>query len=91
MYGADLAREFVKHAITPTSACRCAHHNALIGGVRDSQHVLGRAIDLPVRDPKALYDYLCEQFPDSCGIGLYEADGFVHFDDREEKARWVKN
>ena len=85
---ADECRWFVGHPITPSSAARCANHNANIGGAKDSQHVLSRAIDLPVNDPKALYNYLCEKYPDRYGFGLYKT--FVHIDTRTNgPARWI--
>lgn len=35
-----------------TSGCRCAKHNALVGGVKGSKHVLGRAIDFYIKGVK---------------------------------------
>lgn len=84
---AEEAREFVGHPITPSSAYRCDNHNEAVGGSVRSQHPKGRAIDLPVHDPKALYDFLCEKYPDKYGFGLY--DTFVHIDTRSGKmVRW---
>ena len=39
-------------------------------------------MDLPVKDPQALYDYLCKTYPNKYGFGLYIHDGFVHIDTR---------
>lgn len=84
---ADECREFVGHPITPSSACRCPEHNAKVGGAKNSQHVKARAIDLPVEDPQALYDYLCQKYPNEYGFGLYST--FVHIDTRTNgPARW---
>lgn len=84
---ADDAREFVGESITPSSGCRCVVHNANVGGADKSQHVQARAMDLPVKNPKALYDYLCDKYPGKYGFGLYST--FVHVDSRTKGgARW---
>lgn len=78
---ADEAREFVGKPITPSSVCRCESHNKNEGGARNSYHLKGRAIDLPCNNPKALYDYLCNKYPNNYGFGLYLS--FVHIDTRD--------
>ncbi len=84
---ADDSREFVAEPITPSSGHRCSSHNKSVGGSRSSQHVQGRAMDLPVSNPKALFDYLCEKYPGKYGFGLYPT--FVHIDSRTKGgARW---
>ncbi len=80
-----------RHFNTPvwiTSGCRCAAHNAAIGGVAQSRHVRGQAADIVVKKVAAdvVADYLEECYPDRCGIGRY-AD-WTHIDIRSEKARW---
>jgi uncharacterized protein YcbK (DUF882 family) len=91
MHLAEQAREFLGHPVTPTSACRCAHHNALVGGAKNSKHVLGLAIDIPCEDPEALYNYMDSLYPTAMGLGLYKKDGFVHLDfDPGNRRRWSK-
>ena len=82
---ADECREFVGESITPSSGARCLNYNKAIGSKNSSQHVKGRAMDLPVKDPKALYDYLCDKYPDKYGFGLYKT--FVHIDTKSGAAR----
>ena len=83
----DECRDFVGESITPSSGARCYAHNASIGSNDSSQHTKCRAIDLPVKDPKALYDYLCGSYPARFGFGLYTT--FVHIDTRSGgPARW---
>lgn len=73
--------------LTPNSGCRCARHNAAVGGAASSQHLRGRAADLPVLDPPRVFGWLCELYPDRYGLGLY--DTFVHVDTRSgAPARW---
>jgi len=73
-------------AITINSGHRCAEHNATVGGVDDSQHVVGTATDIVAQDmsPNEVAD-ACEGFN---GLGRY--DTFTHVDSRESdhKARW---
>jgi len=84
---ADEVRDFAGHPITPSSACRCLAHNKSVGSNDTSQHPKGRGIDLPVNDPKKVYDWLCKKYPDQYGFGLYKT--FVHIDSRNGKAaRW---
>ena len=84
---ADECRDFVGEPITPSSGARCRSHNKAVGGVTTSQHVKCRAMDLPVKDPKALFDYLTEKYPGKYGIGLYKT--FVHIDSRTSGGkRW---
>ena len=84
---ADECRDFVGVPITPSSVSRCAEYNQEIGGAERSQHIFARAMDLPVPDPEALYEYLNENYPNKYGIGLYNT--FVHIDTRTDgPARW---
>lgn len=85
---ADEAREFEGAPITPSSGCRCPNHNRNVGGSSKSYHVQARAMDLPSRNPVALYNYLNDKYPNRYGLGLY--DSFVHIDTRSGlPARWT--
>jgi len=70
------------------SGCRCPAHNAAVGGVPDSQHVLGRAADIRVvgHEPVDVYSWINRRYPDA-SLGLYST--FVHIDTRTNgPARW---
>ena len=73
-------------AIEISCAYRCPQHNAEVGGVPNSQHVLGTAADIQTPNyeychtPSQLLWY-CEQLPFD-GLGLY--DWGVHVDVRNE-------
>ena len=82
---ADECRDFAGHSITPSSAARCMDHNRAIRSKDDSQHVKCRALDLPVREPKELYKFLCNRYPNQYGFGLYNS--FVHVDTKSGGAR----
>lgn len=66
------------------SACRCVEHNASVGGVFNSQHVKGLAIDFSIDDVdiQELYEKVLdsELFD---GVGYYEKLGFIHVDLRD--------
>ena len=67
---------------------RCPKHNAAIGGVPNSQHLLGKAADVRVTGltPGEVAAHLEQKYPDTHGVGLYF--NFTHVDVRCEKARW---
>lgn len=46
----DEIREYFGQAIIISSGCRCKNHNAKVGGVQGSRHVLGKAADIVVRN-----------------------------------------
>lgn len=73
-----------------TSGYRTPAHNKRVGGVKNSQHVLGRASDIALarlRDGPLL-----ERLADEHGmkgIGRYPSRRFIHMDMREgSPARW---
>lgn len=70
------------------SACRCESHNNEVKGTERSQHLLGMAADIVLknRTPALVADYLEHKYPDKYGIGRYSS--FTHIDVRPEKARW---
>lgn len=68
------------------SGCRCIMHNAAVGGAKHSQHKIGRAADLKVKNPQDIYDQLCAHYPGEFGFGIYKT--FVHVDSRSDATRW---
>lgn len=69
-------------------AYRCPEHNAEVGGVPNSQHVLGTAMDIqcPSHLTIGQFRWYCEQLPFD-GIGYYpwtdeNGGGFIHVDVR---------
>ena len=88
---ADDIRDHIGQPITPSSACRCVDHNIDVGGAPRSRHlprmqfVSGRkvmaadAMDLPVPDPRAIADYIDENY-ESVSYIVYPT--FIHVDTR---------
>lgn len=88
----QVLRDFLGEPIRINSAYRSPEHNEAIGGVKSSQHILGKAADIKVKDieTKDLYLIIESLIVDGKmkqgGLGLY--DTFVHYDIRGSKARW---
>lgn len=84
----DRIRERLGVPIIVNSGYRCPEHNAEVGGVSDSQHVLGTAADITYDGIDI--DRLAE-IAEECGadgIGKYYYQDFVHIDVRGYAARW---
>lgn len=89
-------REHYNSPVTINSGYRCKEHNAKIGGAPSSRHVEGDAADFTVKGVKTidLYNYVILTYGDGpYGIARRISKdpyaGFVHFDCRGKKARWV--
>lgn len=80
----DALRELVKVPVYISCGYRCPSHNAEVGGVENSQHVLGNAADIYTDD------LTVDELADAAvkigfdGIGRYYSDEFVHVDCRED-------
>ena len=85
-------RDKVKKPININSAYRSEEYNKSIGGVYNSQHIMGRAADITIKGitPLEVFNTIEELIGEGemlqGGLGLY--DSFVHYDIRGEKARW---
>lgn len=85
----DELRERVGAPLTLSCCYRCPEHNAEVGGVPNSQHVLGTAADVLVPDGWTVDELadLAEEIGFD-GIGRYYDEEFVHVDTRGYAARW---
>lgn len=83
----ELLSQFHKFDIH--SGFRCAAHNEAVGGKPDSQHLLGKAVDISCMfaTPDEIRS-AAEKMPvfANGGIGFYPS--FVHLDTRGKRARW---
>lgn len=88
--GLEALRRLAGAPLHVTSAYRCPVHNQAVGGVPNSQHTQGTAVDLTSkRYTPAQLAALAEQVPafKRGGIGIYP--GFTHVDTRTTgPARW---
>ena len=72
-----------------TSAYRCKIHNQKVGGVQNSQHVRGRAVDISTAKMSAEEKHKLLKLASTLefkGIGVYK--GFFHLDIRETESMW---
>ena len=86
---ADKIRSKIGKPITINSGLRCKTHNANVGGVSNSQHLLGNAADLgcPIGCTPAQMAAIAEEIMgDTGGIGIYSWG--IHIDTRSTKSRW---
>ena len=84
-------RDKVRRPVVITSVYRCEVYNREIGGVPNSSHTRGYAIDVAVKDSAfrhALLDFLVKNGVSRFGI----AEDFIHFDldpDKPHEVVWV--
>lgn len=80
MYLADDVREHFHRAMIPTSTVRCVSHNAEVGGVPNSRHTQGKAMDfyIPGISAQAIMDYLHSR--KDCRYAYNINGPYVHMD-----------
>ena len=86
---ADEIRARIGKPISINSGLRCKTHNANVGGVSNSQHLLGKAADLgcPIGCTPAQMASIAETIMGNTGgIGIYTWG--IHIDTRSAKSRW---
>ena len=86
---ADEIRNRIGKPLTVNSGLRCKTHNANVGGVSNSQHLLGKAADLGCPSgctPEQMASIAEETMGNTGGIGVYSWG--IHIDTRSIKARW---
>lgn len=90
----QVLRDELDEPIHITNAYRSPAHNALVGGSKTSQHILGKAADIyvdslkPKELAKIIEGLIEEGKMSEGGIGIYTKQKFLHYDIRGEKARW---
>jgi uncharacterized protein YcbK (DUF882 family) len=87
LYALEKLRKKIPTPIHITSGYRCESHNKAIGGAENSEHTLGKAVDVVVHgvSPKEVAEIGSEFFN---GVGEYKT--WTHLDVRSQKARWAK-
>ena len=88
----QVIRDKVGIGFTPNSAYRCPKHNQIIGGVKTSQHLKGKAADIKIKgiEPSEVADLVEDLMKTEAitkgGVGRYNS--FTHIDIRGTNARW---
>ena len=86
---ADEIRNRIGKPIQINSGLRCKTRNANVGGVSNSQHLLGKAADLGCPNgctPTQMASIAEEIIGNTGGIGVYSWG--IHIDTRSTKSRW---
>lgn len=91
----EILRSIFDAPIRINSGYRCETHNKKIGGVKNSQHVLGKAADIVVKGYKPYHifdaiEFFAEVYGDVeiKGLGKYEAFTHVDIRDSEKLITW---
>lgn len=86
----QLLRDALNEPINILSGVRCEFHNAKCGGAKHSQHLLGTAADIHVKDMsvKDLHEFIKTNngIFGFRAIGFYQKQGFVHVDVRKSNS-----
>lgn len=86
----QLVRNKFNMPFSPNSAYRTVTHNKSVGGANKSNHIYGRAVDIPAKrgvTPKQLYDYVDTLFGEWGEIGIYTWG--IHVGIQEKKERFT--
>jgi uncharacterized protein YcbK (DUF882 family) len=87
-----IREELGNNSIHINSGYRTPSHNASVGGVSNSQHLIGKAADIrvanktPTQVKQAIEKLISEGKILEGGVGYYPT--FIHYDIRGTKARW---
>ena len=85
-------RDYLNKPVNINSGYRSPEHNKAIGGVKNSQHILGKAADITVSDlqPRIVYQLMNDLMDKGeilqGGLGLYKT--FIHYDIRKKRVRF---
>ena len=88
----DFAREIAGVPFVITSACRCSSHNKEVGGLSNSSHLRGFAVDIAVTDSYHRFKILVALLGVGFNrLGVYS--DFIHADidlDKPQNVIWYK-
>lgn len=82
----QIIRSYFGVPVSINSGYRSPEHNAFVGGVKNSNHVLGKAADIVVKgvSPKTVAEFAKKI--GFRGVGLYK--DFTHVDTRDKTSYW---
>jgi len=82
-------RDVLEKPVYITSGYRCFEYNRKVGGVANSYHLIGLAVDIKVKDINLIQLLAYAEEIDFAGIGFYEKKNFLHLDVRPtQRTRW---
>ncbi len=83
-------RNYFDMPFTPNSAYRTITHNEKVGGAAGSNHIYGRAVDIPVSgkvSPQEVYDFLDRLMGEQGELGIYSWGVHVGISDTKKRFR----
>lgn len=89
----QVLRDYIDEPLHINSGYRSPAHNARVGGKKNSYHLKGMAADITAKSftPKKLASIIekliAEGKVKQGGVGIYK--GFIHYDIRGKKSRWI--
>jgi len=82
-------RDVLEKPVYITSGYRCFEYNRKVGGVANSYHLIGLAVDIKVKDINLIQLLAYAEEIDFAGIGFYEKKNFLHLDVwPTQRTRW---
>lgn len=81
-------RILVDRPLLISSGFRCKQHNAKVGGVKNSYHTQGRAVDLAYQGSEERYELVGTAIRlGFCGVGIDK--NFIHVDNRKASPKKI--
>lgn len=80
-------RDLLGRPVLITSGYRTESYNQKVGGVKNSQHLLGKASDIIVKGMEITELSRIAKIVGFNGIGIYKT--FLHVDVREHESNWI--
>jgi len=88
MFKLEEVRQIFDRRMDVSSGSRCPAHNAAIGGVPDSEHIDGAAVDIPITHSQDRYDLIAAAL--KAGITrIGVSDKFIHLGGGANKPQHV--
>ena len=84
----DMLRTIYNIPMIITSGFRCKNYNVKVGGAKDSQHMLGRAVDIAIAEADKRHKLVASATQLGFSVGIDGA--FIHVDNRDgAKLMWL--
>lgn len=84
----QMIRNYFNMPFTPNSAYRTIPHNKNVKGAKNSNHIYGKAVDIPANEgvtPKQLYDFVDKLFGNWGEVGIYNWGIHVGIQDTKKR------
>ncbi|HDZ26351.1 hypothetical protein LCGC14_0398790 [marine sediment metagenome] len=82
-------RDYFQKPVIITSGYRTKEHNRAVGGVDNSYHTQGKAVDFFIKGIKPKELLRVSEYCGATGLGFYRGRHFIHIDIGKRRS-WVK-